>query len=216
MPITDTVVINAAGTGTRLGLNIPKSMVEVSGKSLIERQLEQLRDFENIVVVVGFRGRELTDQIWQLRRDVLIAVNHEYQHTGSAHSFVIGSRVAASRVLSLDGDLLVETKDLFRFIHSADNLVGVAPKKSKLPVLVKLQDSIACEMDFDLESNVEWTGLLCIEKDKAIQLGSAHIFQGLKNFLPMKTLPINCFEIDEPEDILEAEIWLKSLEMTHE
>lgn len=216
MPITDTVVINAAGTGTRLGLNIPKSMVEVGGKSLIERQLGQLQDFENIVVVVGFKGRELTDQIWQLRRDVLIAVNHEYQHTGSAHSFVIGSRVAKSRVVSLDGDLLVETSDLYRFIHSTDNLVGISPKKSKLPVLVKIDDSIALDMNFDLDSHMEWTGLLSIEKNKAIQLGSAHIFEGLKYFLPMKTLPINCFEIDEPEDILEAEIWLKSLEMTHE
>jgi choline kinase len=208
----NTIVINAAGTGTRLGLNVPKSMVELNGKSIIERQLAQLQDVENIVVVVGFRGRELTDLIWQLRRDVLIVINHNYQSSGTAKSLVMGSKLASSRVVSLDGDLLVDTNDLKKFVNSSGDLIGVIDKKSKLPVLVDLEDSSVKGMDFDLNSNIEWTGLLSIERTRALKLGNNHVFEGLRQFLPIKAVTINCFEIDEPEDIPEAENWLKNLE----
>ncbi len=212
MSAANTIVINAAGTGTRLGLNVPKSMVELNGKSIIERQLAQLQDVENIVVVVGFRGRELTDLIWQLRRDVLIVINHNYQSSGTAKSLVMGSKLASSRVVSLDGDLLVDTNDLKKFVNSSGDLIGVIDKKSKLPVLVDLEDSSVKGMDFDLNSNIEWTGLLSIERTRALKLGNNHVFEGLRQFLPIKAVTINCFEIDEPEDIPEAENWLKNLE----
>jgi choline kinase len=209
LSIANTVVINAAGTGSRIGLNIPKSMIEVGGKTIIERQLEQLHRVENVIVVVGFRGRELADYIWQIRRDVIISINHDYKRTGSSESFVIGSQVATKRVISLDGDLLVESKSLDAFLNSAHNMVGVCLRRSKLPVLVDVEDSNAVEMGFDLESKFEWTGLLSIERNKAIQLGSGHVFEGLRKFLPLRTKEIDCFEIDEPEDITDAEVWLK-------
>ena len=212
MSVISTVIINAAGTGSRIGLNIPKSMIEINGKSLIERQLDLLSEVENIVAVVGFQGRELTDLIWQIRRDVIIAVNHNYQSTGTASSFVIGSQVASNRVISLDGDLIVASSDMAKFLSSSEDLVGVSAKRSKLPVLAKMQNSSVIDMGFELDSDHEWTGLLSIERSKALQFGDSHVFQGLKKFLPLKAEKIDCFEIDEPEDILNAEIWLRHLE----
>ncbi len=216
MPIISTVVINAAGTGSRIGLNIPKSMIEINGKSLIERQLDQLSGVENIVAVVGFKGRELTNLIWQIRRDVIIAVNHNYQSTGTASSFVIGSKVATSRVISLDGDLIVASSDMAKFLSSSEDLVGVVAKRSKLPVLAKMQNSNVIDMGFELDSDQEWTGLLSIQRSKALLFGNSHVFQGLKQFLPLKAEKIDCFEIDEPEDISNAETWLKNLEEIHD
>jgi len=211
----NTVVINAAGTGSRIGLNIPKSMIEVNGKTLIERQLNQLQNVENVVIVVGFKGRELADLIWQIRRDVVIAVNHKYQSTGTASSFVIGSQVATSRVVSLDGDLIVASSDLHKMLNSTEDLVGVAEKRSKLPVLARVHNSKVVDMGFDLASDQEWTGLLNVERSKALRFGEAHVFEGLKHFLPLKAEKINCFEIDEPEDIVGAENWLKEIESNH-
>ena len=215
MSAVNTVVINAAGTGSRIGLNIPKSMIEVNGKTLIERQLNQLQNVENIVIVVGFKGRELADLIWQIRRDVVIAVNHKYQSTGTASSFVIGSQVATSRVVSLDGDLIVASSDLHKMLNSTEDLVGVAEKRSKLPVLARVHNSKVVDMGFDLASDQEWTGLLNVERSKALRFGEAHVFEGLKHFLPLKAEKINCFEIDEPEDIVGAENWLKENESNH-
>jgi choline kinase len=214
MSDSDTVVINAAGTGSRLGLNIPKSLVSIAGKSLIERQLTLLSDVEHVTVVVGFKGRELVNVIWQIRRDVVVVINHNYAYTGTAHSLALGAKTAKSRVISLDGDLLIDSRDFNKFLNIRENMLGVTSKKSKLPVLARVENGLVNEMDYDIKSSLEWTGLMNLERDKVMQIGSSHVFEGIKKFLPIKALEINCFEIDEPMDIIDAEIWISSLNKT--
>jgi len=205
-----TVVINAAGTGSRIGLDIPKSLVSIAGKTLIERQLISLSDVEHVTVVVGFKGRELVDAIWQIRRDVLVVINHNYAHTGTAHSLALGAKIAKSRIISLDGDLLVNPSDFNKFLNSRENVLGVTPKKSKLPVLVHVENGLVNDMDYDIKSGLEWSGLMSLERDKVMQIGSSHVFEGIKKFLPIKAFKINSFEIDEPMDISDAEIWVSN------
>ena len=53
--IKKTVIISCAGMGTRLGLNIPKCLVEINGKTLLEIQLQQLEDVEDVRIVVGYK-----------------------------------------------------------------------------------------------------------------------------------------------------------------
>ncbi|VFS90048.1 putative sugar nucleotidyltransferase [Pseudomonas aeruginosa] len=48
-------VISAAGIGSRLGLNKPKCLVEVGGKTLLAQHLERLAEIPNVWVVVGSR-----------------------------------------------------------------------------------------------------------------------------------------------------------------
>ena len=206
-----TVVINAAGTGSRLGLDIPKSLVPIAGKTLIERQLISLSDVEHVTVVVGYKGRELVDAIWQIRRDVLVLINHDYAHTGTAHSLALGAKTAKSRVVSLDGDLLVDPRDYNKFLNNRENVLGVTSKKSKLPVLAHVENGLVKDMDYDIKSGLEWSGLMSLERDKVMQIGSSHVFEGIKKFLPIKAIDVNCFEIDEPMDISGAEIWISNL-----
>ena len=47
-----TVIISCAGMGTRLGIGMPKALVNVDGKPLIIRQLEMLQD-RKLQVQVG-------------------------------------------------------------------------------------------------------------------------------------------------------------------
>jgi choline kinase len=211
-----TVVINAAGTGSRLGLNLPKSLVTVAGKTLIEHQLNLLKDVEDVTIVVGFKGRELVDVIWQIRRNVLVAINHDYLNTGTAHSLSIGARTTKSRIVSLDGDLLVEAKDFKQILDKSENYLGLSPRKSKLPVLANVKNNSVLDLSFDIDTNLEWTGLMNIENNKARQIGSNHVFEGLKRYLPIKAININCFEIDEAQDISEAEIWFRNLKDSYE
>ena len=58
-----TVIISCAGVGSRLGLNIPKCLVEINNKSLLEFQLEQLQDVDDIRVVVGYKKDLVIDKI---------------------------------------------------------------------------------------------------------------------------------------------------------
>ena len=52
-------IISAAGMGTRLGLNTPKCLLKFNGVSIIEHQLDLLRDVEDVRVVVGFMEEDL-------------------------------------------------------------------------------------------------------------------------------------------------------------
>jgi len=52
MTEVNTAIICSAGMGSRLGHTIPKASVEVGGKSLIQWQLEALKDFRHVVVYV--------------------------------------------------------------------------------------------------------------------------------------------------------------------
>ena len=50
-----TVVICAAGTGSRLGVGVPKCLVSIDGRSIIDRQLDLLEDVPEVRVTVGYR-----------------------------------------------------------------------------------------------------------------------------------------------------------------
>lgn len=60
-------VVSAAGLGTRLGLNKPKSLVEVAGKPVLQWQLEMLRDVEDVIVVAGFQAKAVVELVRDLR-----------------------------------------------------------------------------------------------------------------------------------------------------
>ena len=47
------IIICCAGMGTRLGIGSTKALLEISGKSVITRQLELLKDYDDIRIVVG-------------------------------------------------------------------------------------------------------------------------------------------------------------------
>jgi 2-C-methyl-D-erythritol 4-phosphate cytidylyltransferase len=53
------VIIPAAGSGERLGIGIPKALAEISGETLIEHALANIRDIAEVVVIAapaGFEG----------------------------------------------------------------------------------------------------------------------------------------------------------------
>src|SRR5690606_7919343 len=51
----ETAVICAAGTGSRLGVGVPKCLISVDGRSIIDRQLDLLVDVPDVRVAVGYR-----------------------------------------------------------------------------------------------------------------------------------------------------------------
>ena len=55
MSVSKTIVISCAGMGTRLGIGTTKALIDIEGKPLILRQLEILKDFDDIRIVVGYQ-----------------------------------------------------------------------------------------------------------------------------------------------------------------
>mgnify|MGYP003131060655 FL=1 len=62
MQVVEGAVIACAGLGSRLGLGLPKCLIEVDGKTILTRLIESLRPHvSRIHVVIGYREELVAD-----------------------------------------------------------------------------------------------------------------------------------------------------------
>ena len=210
MPHAVTVVISAAGLGTRLGLNRPKALAPVAGRTILEWQLEMLRDVDDVVIVAGFQASAVAALVRSVRPEAVICLNHDFASTGTAASLARGARIANDWVISLDGDLLVDQEAFDRLLEREGPCLGIIPVASMSPVFATVDrgHNVTSLSQTD-ETEWEWTGLAKIPRAAAVGLGRGHVFIGLKPHLPLPSEIIECVEVDEVEDLDRAEAWLR-------
>ena len=118
------VVILSAGSATRLGeltKNLPKGLLDINGKSLVERQIEVFdsNNIEKIILIVG------------PNRDKFCLENVDYVYDESHNQHEqLGSLFAAKKFIEDDviisfGDVLVE-KNVFEQIMNSSFEIGLA------------------------------------------------------------------------------------------
>lgn len=213
MSIPKTVVVNCAGMGSRLGMDCPKSLIELAGRPLIHWQLDLLRDVSDVRIVVGFRSHELIEVVLAARRDVTFVFNHDYHSTGTAGSLVLGAKHTQQLVLSLDGDLLVHPDDFRAMLESNAEFIGVSTPNSQEPVYVRFgegrEDSFAVEFSREF-GDAEWTGLVQISASK-LGANHYHVYQALEPHLPIRAAKMRARDIDTPEDYNSAILWIEEM-----
>ena len=74
MSVSKTIVISCAGMGTRLGIGTTKALIDIEGKPLILRQLELLKDFDDIRIVVGYQMEKVIEVVNNYRKDILLCL----------------------------------------------------------------------------------------------------------------------------------------------
>ena len=86
-------VILAAGMGSRLRpltRELPKGLIEIAGKSLLEYSLEALKEngIREVILVIGFLARRIEQELGGEYGSLKITYvfNEEYSHTGSMYS----------------------------------------------------------------------------------------------------------------------------------
>lgn len=125
------VIILAAGQGSRLRPltdDRPKCMVEVNGKSIIERQLDTMRacgiQDENITIVCGYRNDALRDRF--LDTDIHFIVNEQYDTTNMVCSLMCARKLMETEqdIIISYGDIIYE-EDVFKKILAAEDDMSV-------------------------------------------------------------------------------------------
>lgn len=199
------VVICAAGIGSRLGLNKPKCLVEVCGRSLLDYHLERLAWAENVWLVVGFEEEDVIAHAMALRRDLIVVRNPDYLRTNTLQSLHLVSRHLGERFLMIDADTLVEDTSFQQFIAAANEhrqLIGVSRYTTSDGVRVTLDAAGECVTGFTREPHPprEWTGIAVIEPNLVVDK-PLYVYQAIEPFLPIRAMELKAFDIDTTADL---------------
>jgi choline kinase len=201
-------IISAAGMGSRVGLNMPKCLIKFNGTSIIEHQLDLLKDIEDVRIVVGFMEESVVSHVKSIRNDVVFVRNPDYQNTSNTYSINLATSDLKSPYILMDGDLLINKKSFSRFISSfngKDSLVGMTKANTDDAVYVELNDKDeVVGFDRKKKSEYEWCGIVCLNNIKVTSEYS-YLYQLMNKYLPLKAKDIECSEIDTPDDLKRAQ-----------
>ena len=125
-----TAIILAAGQGTRLGelgKDIPKCLLEVGGRPILNRQLSALRQtgIRDVVIVIGFQGEKIKE--YASRHfpgfNFVFIKNRRFASTNTLYSLALASRALAQEtsVLQLNGDVVFDA-GILRLLLETDML----------------------------------------------------------------------------------------------
>ncbi len=125
------VIILAAGQGTRLRPltdDRPKCVVEVNGKSMIERQLDVMRGCgikdEDITIVAGYRSDVLINKF--LNTDIRVIKNEQFETTNMVCSLMCaGNQMKAEEDIIVSYGDIIYDETVFHSILSAQDTMSV-------------------------------------------------------------------------------------------
>ena len=102
----------------------PKTMLEVKGKSILERQIETLAGFgmQDVVVVRGYQKEQVA------LNGVRYVDNDRYRETGELHSLFLAESELEGPVVLMYGDIIFEPSILERLLHSEGDVVIVVDR----------------------------------------------------------------------------------------
>lgn len=205
MSLVNHVIISCAGIGSRLGLNIPKCLVEIKGKTLIERQLALLTHIPDVRIVVGFKELEVIQEVIKIRKDVTFVRNPDYATTSNSHSLYLATKDLKDPFITIDGDMIINPKSFSDFLtcieQTNQNLIGITDTKTEEAVFVILNENRQIE-GFQTKPPLtyEWCGIAYLD---TIRITPEQGFQYRQFYphLPLQSFEIECFEIDTPSDL---------------
>ena len=227
-------IILAAGRGLRLNAacgDIPKCLLRVGGKTLIERQLTSIRRLriQDVVVVVGFKSVQVRAACPE---GIRFIENPIFDRTNSLYSLWLARNELHDGFLVLNSDVLFHPALLRRLLESEyEDALLVSLREGNVPLLgeeemkVRVDGGLLLDISKSMppvEAHGENVGIarfgtagarLFIELMNSEIARGAHrewvprVFQrfvGQRNFHVVDTAPYPWIEIDFPEDYHQA------------
>lgn len=195
-------VIAAAGLGSRLGRGHPKCLLEVRGRTILERQLRLLEGIPEVRVVVGFEEQHVIAAARVVRQDIVFVRNAAYRTTNTLRSYAMGAQGLTENCLFMDADILFEPVSFASFIaacNPGESLIAVTAAKTTDAVYAHLKDGKVSQFSRTAPSEFEWANL-CWLPPRYCEKGEGAVFERLAGDVPLKSRAIESFEIDTPDD----------------
>ena len=172
------IIILAAGKGTRMRSKLPKVMQPLAGRPLLEHVLLNARELKpsSIIIVYG-HGSDQVQDYFKHDKDIEWAHQTEQLGTGHAVKQAIGSVPDQDRVLILYGDVpLISSEALEPLVNNTSNelelLTAIVPDGSGYGRIIREENRIIGiieESDADekvRKINEINTGIMCCRADQ--------------------------------------------------
>lgn len=211
------VLIAAAGIGSRLGLNQPKCLVEVHGRSLLERLLtDVLADERDVRLVVGFRDEDVIAHARRLRSDLLFVRNPSFRDTSVRHSFWLAARHVGGPCIIVDGDTLMAPASWQEFVRESrrhETLVGVVRSSTTDAVFADVPAPGGPVTRFTRRERLglEWCGVAKMPS-AAFERPVEYVYQCIEPLLPAPSIELDIAEVDTPQDLRLAVAFAQKLD----
>ncbi len=227
-------LILAAGLGTRLApltSNCPKSLVEVNGKPILLKQIENLHKYGiyDITIVAGYKSEILINKIKSLFPSINIIKSENYQTTNNMFSAYLAKHdFYGSPFLMMNADvffgdsiikdlLTIESKNAIavefgRYLEESMKVKVESNKITEISKKISAKDAFGTSIDIYKFSEDGSKAFFdkCkeyIEDKKQLNLWSEFALNdilGYINFVPC-SIHDNWVEIDNFDDLKEAE-----------
>ena len=194
-------VICAAGFGTRLKLNIPKAMVMINGKRIIDYLIKSLKNYEEIYVVVGFRSNLIIDHL-KKHNNIKFIINNE-PGLGIMHTMRLISKEIDELALIIDGDVIIND-ELPLYDHE---FIGIRKPVCQLPIYCGVDKDQVTSFGAQ-KSDYEWANIYCTNP-RMHDWNTDLVHEALSRSLPKPSVKFDSFKINTPEDKSDSYNWLK-------
>lgn len=211
------VLIAAAGIGSRLGMNMPKCLVEVNGRSLLERLLaDVLAEERDVRLIVGFLADEVIAAARKVRDDVIIVRNPSFRDTSVRHSFWLAARHIDESCIVIDGDTLIDPRSYRAFRQAAEHtstLVGLTPTQTTDAVFASAGGNPLEVTGFSRvqAARHEWCGVAKLPS-RTFAEPNDYVFQCIERLLPAPAYVLDVAEVDTQADLANACAFAKRID----
>ncbi len=121
-------VILAAGKGIRmkpLTDNLPKPLIEVKGKTILERQLTELKKagITECIIVTGYLGNRIKEKIGKEFNGMKISYAEQEEQKGTAHALNCVKKLVSGEFIQINADLLFDYSLIKELMQKKGNAV---------------------------------------------------------------------------------------------
>jgi NDP-sugar pyrophosphorylase family protein len=224
-------VILAAGRGTRMGKlteTLPKPMLQVAGKTLLEHKFDALPDeVDEIIIIIGYLGDTIREKFGDSYKGKKMTYVTQTNIVGGTMDALLAAKsMLRGRFFVMNGDDLYAKQDMQKCLTFDDWVILVlprAPLKSVAQVQVDESGLVTDIVEADTHGGVDGLG------NAALYLLDERVFQyppvkvkgreeiGIpQTMLQAKDVPIHTVELEffmaitAPEDLEKAEGVLKT------
>ena len=123
MPSMQAVIL-ASGRGTRMGTltdSVPKPMLMVAGKTLIDHKLDALPpEIDEVIIVIGYQGQLIREHYGDSYKGIRLQYVEQPELNGTGGAMWLARPLITGRFLVLMGDDIYAREDIERCITTDD------------------------------------------------------------------------------------------------